>query len=299
MKPESNFKLKALIVGIDGEDKGFSINNLLTLAYIEDIKSASVQMHISLTDTADGALSEMSGMEPVYIEFEDNEGNNFNQNLMVYDIQGRVLQGSKSKGTLVCCSPDLINNASTKVSRRFGTGGGKTIDKIVKEDILEGLLETSRDIDARPTTKITTKVYKLLSNEFETDKSKKVESHEVSEEKRKEKESLRIIQEKKEQDRLEKIAKREELKTNRVALEKPKSLGKIDLNNLSKTNSKEIDEQSPNISNSDIEKTQTVSQNNSDAQINFDENRPIEDKIEKEDKAVSYTHLTLPTKRIV
>ena len=151
MKPESNFKLKALIVGIDGEDKGFSINNVLTLAYIEDIKSASVQMHISLTDTVDGILSELSGMEPVYIEFEDNEGNNFNQNLMVYDIQGRVLQGSKSKGTLVCCSPDLINNASTKVSRRFGTGGGKTIDKIVKEDILEGLLETSRDIDARAT----------------------------------------------------------------------------------------------------------------------------------------------------
>ena len=52
------------------------------------------------------------------------------------------------------------------------------------------------EIDARPTTKINTKVYKLLSNEFETDKSK-VESHEVSEEKRKEKESLRIIQEKK------------------------------------------------------------------------------------------------------
>ena len=151
MKPESNFKLKALIVGIDGEDKGFSINNVLTLAYIEDIKSASVQMHISLTDTADGALSEMSGMEPVYVEFEDSEGNNFNQNLMVYDIQARVIQGSKSKGTLVCCSPDLINNASTKVSRRFGTGGGKTIDKIVKEDILEEILGTTRDIDARAT----------------------------------------------------------------------------------------------------------------------------------------------------
>ena len=151
MKPESNFKLKALIVGVDGEDKGFSINNILSFTYIEDIKSASIQMFISLTDTADGALSEMSGMEPVYVEFEDSEGNNFNQNLMVYDIQARVIQGSKSKGTLVCCSPDLINNASTKVSRRFGTGGGKTIDKIVKEDILEEILGTTRDIDARAT----------------------------------------------------------------------------------------------------------------------------------------------------
>ncbi|MGA0897130.1 MAG: translation initiation factor IF-2, partial [Flavobacteriaceae bacterium] len=71
-------------------------------------------------------------------------------------------------------------------------------------------------------------------DEFETDKSKKVASHEVGEEKRKEKESLRIIQEKKEQERLDQIAKREEIKTNRVAIEKPKALGKIDLEALQK-----------------------------------------------------------------
>ena len=63
------------------------------------------------------------------------------------------------------------------------------------------------EIDARPTTKISTKIYKLLSDEFETDKTKKVESHEISEEKRKEKETLRIIQEKKEQDRFDKNSK--------------------------------------------------------------------------------------------
>ena len=151
MKPESNFRLTALIVGIEGEDKAFSINNLISLAYIEDIKSASVQMHITLTDTNDGILSEMSGMEPVFIAFEDNDQNAFEQNLMVYDIQARMISEGKSKATLVCCSPDLINNAATKVSRRFGSGGGKTIDKIVKEDILEEILGTTRDIDARTT----------------------------------------------------------------------------------------------------------------------------------------------------
>ena len=151
MKPESNFKLKALIVGVDGEDKGFSINNILSFTYIEDIKSASIQMFISLTDTNDGVLSKISGMEPVYIQFEDNEGNTFAKNFMVYDIQARMIQDGKSKVKIVCCSPDLINNAATKVSRRFGAGGGKTIDKIVKEDILEELLTTTRDIDARPT----------------------------------------------------------------------------------------------------------------------------------------------------
>ena len=103
---------------------------------------------------------------------------------------------------------------------------------------VEFLNQKGVDIDARPTTKIDTKIYNTLLDEFETDKSKKVASHEVGEEKRKEKESLRIIQEKKDQDRLDQIAKREELKTNRISIERPKSLGKIDLSSLNKNDLK-------------------------------------------------------------
>ena len=99
---------------------------------------------------------------------------------------------------------------------------------------VEFLDQKGIEIDARPTTKITTKVYRTLLDEFETDKSKKVASHEISEEKRKEKENLRIIQEKKEQERLDQIDKREALKTNKVALEKPKTLGKINLESVNK-----------------------------------------------------------------
>ena len=146
------------------------------------------------------------------------------------------------------------------------------------------------EIDARPTTKINTKVYKLLSNEFETDKSKKVESHEVSEEKRKEKESLRIIQEKKEQDRLDRIAKREELKTNRVALEKPKTLGKINLDELSKTDLKGTNDRSSDFSNDKTEKIKTVSQINKDVYVKSEENKPVEDKIEDEEKETLQTN---------
>ena len=91
---------------------------------------------------------------------------------------------------------------------------------------VEFLNQKGVDIDARPTTKIDTKIYNTLLDEFETDKSKKVASHEVGEEKRKEKESLRIIQERKDQDRLDQIAKREELKTNRISIERPKSFWK-------------------------------------------------------------------------
>ena len=99
---------------------------------------------------------------------------------------------------------------------------------------VEFLNQKGIEVDARPTTKITTEVYNTLLGEFETDKSKKVASHEISEEKRKEKENLRIIQEKKEQERLDQIAQREALKTNKVALEKPKTLGKIDLTAIKK-----------------------------------------------------------------
>ncbi|MDO7569849.1 MAG: translation initiation factor IF-2, partial [Flavobacteriaceae bacterium] len=98
---------------------------------------------------------------------------------------------------------------------------------------VEFLAQKGMDVEARPTTKITTELYDTLLDEFVTDKSKKDASHEVSEEKRKEKEDLRVIQEKKEQDRLEQIAKREILKSNRLAVEKPKTLGKIDLDLVS------------------------------------------------------------------
>ncbi|MDA9226255.1 translation initiation factor IF-2 [Flavobacteriaceae bacterium] len=109
---------------------------------------------------------------------------------------------------------------------------------------VEFLAQKGVDVEARPTTKITTELYDTLLDEFVTDKSKKDASHEVSEEKRKEKEDLRVIQEKKEQDRLEQIAKREILKSNRVAVEKPKTLGKIDLDLVS-VKKKDVKKETP------------------------------------------------------
>ena len=95
--------------------------------------------------------------------------------------------------------------------------------------VVEFLNQKGFEVEPRPTTKITEKVYQVLLSEFATDKSKKDASQEVSEEKRKEKESLRIIQEKKELERIEKAAQAEVIKITRVPLEKPKALGKIDL----------------------------------------------------------------------
>ena len=133
------------------------------------------------------------------------------------------------------------------------------------ERAVEFLNDKGLEIDARPTTKITNQIYDILLDEFEKDKSKKVASHEVGEEKRKEKESLRIIQEKKEQERLDKIAKREELKTNRISLEKPKSLGKIDLDALKNYPKKETKTPQENKPESKIIAQNTDKQNKIDS----------------------------------
>jgi translation initiation factor IF-2 len=95
---------------------------------------------------------------------------------------------------------------------------------------VEFLSQKDIEIEARPTAKISKDIYRVLLDEFATDKSKKDASHEISEEKKKEKESLRILQEKKEQDRIELQQKRQEVIRAKATVTKPVMLGKIDLN---------------------------------------------------------------------
>ena len=83
------------------------------------------------------------------------------------------------------------------------------------------------DIEPRPNTKISQEIYSILSDEFQTDKSKKESSIEIGEEKRKEKEELLKELERK---RLEEEAKHNEIfKTDSEKLTKPKKVGQIDL----------------------------------------------------------------------
>ena len=94
---------------------------------------------------------------------------------------------------------------------------------------VEFLSHKKIEIEARPTTKISKDIYQLLLDEFEIDKSKKDASHEISEEKKKEKESIRVLQEKKELERQEKQQKFHEIIKAKANINKPVTLGKIDL----------------------------------------------------------------------
>ncbi len=85
------------------------------------------------------------------------------------------------------------------------------------------------EIEKRPTTKISEEIYTVLSNEFQTDASKKVASKEVGEAKIKEKEVLREQRERELEEKQKATAKREEIVKAAAALSGPKQVGKIDL----------------------------------------------------------------------
>ncbi|MCM4155351.1 translation initiation factor IF-2 [Gramella sp. AN32] len=107
-----------------------------------------------------------------------------------------------------------------KVLREFNISLDRAVDF---------LNEKGYDIDARPTTKISGEIYGVLSDQFQTDKSKKVASKEVGEERKKEKEELRKEIEDKRKAEDEKKEKRDKEISTRTKLEGLKPVGKIDL----------------------------------------------------------------------
>ena len=97
---------------------------------------------------------------------------------------------------------------------------------------VEHLVQEGYEVEARPTTKISQEIYKVLLDEFQTDKSKKDASHEISEEKRKEKEAQRLKQEELELEKQKREKERQEKQQVIRAtanINKPKAVGTIDL----------------------------------------------------------------------
>ncbi|GGG54518.1 translation initiation factor IF-2 [Croceivirga lutea] len=96
------------------------------------------------------------------------------------------------------------------------------------------LSSQGHDVEARPTTKITSEVYQVLLDEFQTDASKKAASQEVAEEKQKEKEEIRLKMEREQEERRLAREKRQaadnKVVRGKAELTGPKTVGKIDLN---------------------------------------------------------------------
>ncbi len=108
------------------------------------------------------------------------------------------------------------------------------------------LASKGHTVEARPTTKISSEVYQVLQDEFQTDMSKKVASKEVGEEKRKEKEAIRLQVEQEQEERRaarERRSSTSEVIRAKADLSGPKTVGKIDLDQDKKKKKDEAPEQ--------------------------------------------------------
>ena len=129
-------------------------------------------------------------------------------------------------------------------------GGTMRLNKVLRElnisldRAVEFLDSKDIDIEARPTTKISLEIYEVLSDEFQTDASKRVASKEVAEEKLKEKEALRVAREEELEAKLQTAPpqSKEEVVKAKATLSGPKQVGKI---NLDAPKEKEQKEEKP------------------------------------------------------
>ena len=140
---QSNFQLVDFFIA---DYPPIGVNQVLYVRYTEDIMSATTLMEIQVTDSETGFLSELQGMENVFIRISDaDNATEIGGDFVIYDIQDRRNVGGKSSAVLMLCRTDFLNNAGNKISRRFGKGAGKKIHDIVRKEILEDLLGVTKE----------------------------------------------------------------------------------------------------------------------------------------------------------
>ena len=96
------------------------------------------------------------------------------------------------------------------------------------------------EIEKSPNTKISQEVYDTLSDEFQTDATKREKAQEVSEAKLKEKEELREQREREIEEKQKQKAEKESVVKAKAELTGPKQVGKIDLEKKPKAEKKEV-----------------------------------------------------------
>ena len=148
---KSNFNIVGFFIA---DYPPVNTNQVLYVNYVEDIRSATTLMDVQITDTESGFLSQLTGMENVFLVIDDSEGKTqLGGDFVIYDIQDRKNISGKSSAVIRLCRTDFLNNAANKISRRFGKGGGAKIDRIVKKEILQDLMgiDKNRLVDFEPT----------------------------------------------------------------------------------------------------------------------------------------------------
>ena len=167
---QSNFRLINLEIGVphmsESGEQGFVVvsltsNQLMEMHYIEDITKSNLLIMLKINDSGSGVLDSLVGMDPIELVWTDDslskgmEGNVMSRSLVVYDIKDRIIKdGKQSQATLYCISIDAVRNSATKISRRFGKGGGQFTNEIVDELLTRDLSSTRPLRVDKSTTKL-------------------------------------------------------------------------------------------------------------------------------------------------
>ena len=96
---QSNFQLVNFFIA---DYPPIGVNQVLYVRYTEDIMSATMLMEIQVTDSETGFLSDLQGMENVFIRIADSENaTELGGDFVIYDIQDRRNIGGKSSAVLM------------------------------------------------------------------------------------------------------------------------------------------------------------------------------------------------------
>ena len=96
---QSNFQLLAFLIA---DYPPITTNQVLYVKYTEDMQAASMKMEVQITDSETGMLSELVGMERVFISIGDSEAKTeIGGDFVIYDIQDRKNVGGKSAAVLI------------------------------------------------------------------------------------------------------------------------------------------------------------------------------------------------------
>ena len=167
---QSNFRLINLEIGVphmsESGEHGFVVvsltsNQLMEMHYIEDITNSYRLIMFNINDIGRLVLESLVGMDPIELVWTDDslskgmEGNVMSRSLVVFDIKDRIIKdGKQSQATLYCISIDAVRNSATKISRRFGKGGGQFTNEIVDELLTRDLSSTRPLRVDKSTTKL-------------------------------------------------------------------------------------------------------------------------------------------------
>ena len=81
---QSNFQLLAFLIA---DYPPITTNQVLYVKYTEDMQAASMKMEVQITDSETGMLSELTGMENVFIRIGDSEGRTeIGGDFVIYDL---------------------------------------------------------------------------------------------------------------------------------------------------------------------------------------------------------------------